>query len=227
MELTDKEKKVLNSFSMYIQSYGTKEVSTSIEIDYNGDVWEEFYGWSSKNVSVTIDTYDAINEVILSILDKTGVVENYFGDDETRGNITIFIDAKEKSIKFSADRYVTSVDNVGGEFSSEDLPNFVLEWIKKLRETESANHGIIHYEGSGDSGYMESDMIINGDRRFNYPENVENWLLEMITSFGDWYNNEGGQGDVHINFIKEIISIEGGLNYEDEEITQIPLVIHF
>lgn len=218
--LSDQDVKTLQTFSMYIQSYGSKVVRTHIEVSYDGDVYFEIYGWDGDGSRMTIPSYDAIDELIERIITEENIVGNYF-NDENRGNIVPIINANDKSLTFSADVYIQNEDPVGGTIEGEDIPEFVLTWMREMRESESYKSGSIHYEGSGDSGYMESDMIVNGEDGVGYPSNIEDWLTNRVTDYGDWYNNEGGHGDIYIDFVNETINIVGGLYFEDEDILKV------
>ena len=92
----------------------------------------------------------------------------------------------------------------------------MLEWMREMRETESYERATVQYQGGGDEGYMESDMDVNGKPNYTYPRFVEDYLVDKVSAYGDWYNNEGGQGSVHINFIEETITIQGEINYDDD-----------
>lgn len=227
MKLTEEQIKILKAFSLYIQSYGSKKVQTSIEIDYDGQPYWDFYGWRGDNTSMTIEGYDAIDDLVKDVVEESDIIGDYFGGDDARGHLTVYIDAIQKTITFTADVYVMNSDEVGGTLESDEINEQVLKWMREMRETESYETATIHYQGGGDDGYMESDMEVNGKPNYSYPNFVEDYLLNRVGSYGDWYNNEGGQGDVHINFIKETITIEGQLNYDDEEIVKVPLVISF
>ena len=196
-KLTDEDVKVLQTFSMYIQSYGSKVARTQIEVGSDGEFYSDIYGWSGDGSRITIPTYEAIDNVILRIIEEENFVDNYFDNDD-RGNITPIINAGDKTLTFSADVYITKGDPVGGTFESSDLPEFVLKWIREMRENESYKTGSIDYQGSGDDGYLESDMYVNGDSGDSCPEKIHDWLIERITGFGDWYNNEGGYGTICI-----------------------------
>jgi hypothetical protein len=225
-KLTDEDVRTLQTFSMYIQSYGSKVARTQLEVGSDNEFYEDIYGWSGDGSRMTIPTYEAIDELILRITQEENFVEKYFGYDD-RGNITPIINASDKTLSFSADIYVTLGDPVGGTFYSEDLPEFVLNWMRGMRETESYQTASIEYQGSGDDGYLESDMYVNGKPGYSCPEPIHDWLIERITGFGDWYNNEGGQGGVHIDFINEEVSIEGELNYESEETNKLDYYASF
>lgn len=220
-KLSDRDVKTLQLFSMYVQSYGSKVVRTEIEVSYDGEIYHEIYGWSGDGSRITIPSYDVIDELILRIINEEDITENYFNREDDRGRIVPIINTNDKSLTFSADVYVQNEERVGGTLKGDAIPEFVLNWMRETLESENYKTGTIHYEGGGDSGYMESDMIVNDGKRVSYPSSLEDWLIERVTDYGDWYNNEGGQGDVHIDFVNKTIDIEGGLYYEDLEVLKV------
>lgn len=225
-ELSEKDKKTLSTFSMYIQSYGSKVARTSIEVQTDGDVYWDFYGWHGDGSRMTIDGYDEIDDLIRGIIETEDFVGKYFDYDD-RGTIIAIVNSEDRTLTFSADIYVMSTDSTSAEISTDEIPENMLKWMREMRENESYKSGIIHYSGGGDDGYIENDMTVNGEKNYTWPNEFEDYLLREIGGLGDWYNNDGGQGDVHINFIEETISIDGGINYEEEVTNKIDYLASF
>ena len=225
-ELSEKDKKTLSTFSMYIQSYGSKVARTSIEVQSEGDVYWDFYGWHGDGSRMTIDGYDEIDDLIRGVIETEDLVGRYFDYDD-RGTIIAIVNSEDRTLTFSADIYVMSTDSTSAEISTDEIPENMLKWMREMRENESYKSGIIHYSGGGDDGYIENDMTVNGEKNYTWPNEFEDYLLREIGGLGDWYNNDGGQGDVHINFIEETISIDGGINYEEEVTNKIDYLAYF
>lgn len=225
-ELSEKDKKTLSTFSMYIQSYGSKVARTSIEVQTDGDVYWDFYGWQGDGSRMTIDGYDEIDDLIRGVIETEDLVGRYFDYDD-RGTIIAIVNSEDRTLTFSADIYVMSTDSTSAEISTDEIPENMLKWMREMRENESYKSGIIHYSGGGDDGYIENDMTVNGEKNYTWPNEFEDYLLREIGGLGDWYNNDGGQGDVHINFIEETISIDGGINYEEEVTNKIDYLAYF
>jgi len=225
-ELSEKDKKTLSTFSMYIQSYGSKVARTSIEVQTDGDVYWEFYGWNGDGSRMTIDGYDEIDDLVRGVIETEDLIGRYFDYDD-RGTIIAIVNSEDRTLTFSADIYVMSTDSTSAEISTDEIPENMLKWMREMRENESYKSGIIHYSGGGDDGYIENDMTVNGEKNYTWPNEFEDYLLREIGGLGDWYNNDGGQGDVHINFIEETISIDGGINYEEEVTNKIDYLASF
>jgi len=227
MKLQENEIKILKAFCMYIQSYGSKVVRTHIDVGTDGDVYWDSNGWRGDGTRMTIDGYDAIDDLVRNIIESYDMPSKYF-DDEERGYIETIINSNDSTVTFSITRYVQSTDNFDSIIESENLPENVLKWIREMRETENYQNGTIHYQGGGDDGYIEDDIEINGKTGYKYPSNeFEDFFLREIGHFGDWYNNDGGQGDILIDFINETIEIQAGINYEDEVLDKVPIEINF
>ena len=175
---------------------------------------------------MTIDGYDEIDDLIRGVIETEDLVGRYFDYDD-RGTIIAIVNSEDGTLTFSADIYVMSTDSTSAEISTDEIPENMLKWMREMRENESYKSGIIHYSGGGDDGYIENDMTVNGEKNYTWPNEFEDYLLREIGGLGDWYNNDGGQGDVHINFIEETISIDGGINYEEEVTNKIDYLASF
>lgn len=88
---------------------------------------------------------------------------------------------------------------------------------------------IIRYSGSGDSGQLDEMIAIKRDDSTEYElENslktrIENYVFSnLIDRLPDWYNNEGGGGELVIEVADasyscdHYVNIEQDENYEDD-----------
>jgi hypothetical protein len=81
----------------------------------------------------------------------------------------------------------------------------------------------LDYNGSGDSGYIESSFS-NGDR---VPSNIENWCYEVLErNHGGWEINEGSEGYFIFDTKNNIIELEHTMNELAEE-TEGILSVYF
>ena len=93
----------------------------------------------------------------------------------------------------------------------------------------------VYYEGSGDSGCWEDIMIDTKDNKdiyyyeagqhieiFNgvaaeslraFFDNIGHMATDLIE--GDWYNNDGGYGDIWIDCVELKVSIDAKFRYTD------------
>jgi len=81
-KLSDEDIKILQTFSMYIQSYGSKVVRTTLEVSTDGEFYDDIYGWNGDGSRITIPSYESIDELILKIIEEENFVNNYFDSDD-------------------------------------------------------------------------------------------------------------------------------------------------
>lgn len=226
IKLSKEDNRILEVFSMYLQSYGTKVGKCRIVVETDNETYWGHSDWDGDSTRVTIDSYQAIDELLNKIFNeyKNNFLE-YFGYED-RGGVTFIVNCNNKTMSFKADVYVHNTNYFNEEYSFDDISNEeIKDWLSEM--SQSFTSGNIHYEGSGDSGYIEEDIRFNDNSRSGYPNQLEDWMYRELNQFGGWEINEGSQGDFHFNFDKGIISLRHGENYEDEEIHEIPLVINF
>jgi hypothetical protein len=112
------------------------------------------------------------------------------------------------------------------EYTFNDVENQnIKDWFSEMEGAYTS--GEIEYNGSGDSGYIESDIIFDDNTRSDFPAQLEDWMYQQLEQYGGWEINEGSQGKFHFNFDKKTINLEHGENYEDEETHHIPLKFEY
>ena len=224
--LSDKEKRILEVFSMYLQSNGSKVGKLRIEVQTDGDVYFDYLFWDGDGTRMRIDSYDTIDDLIQKIFDehKDTMLDNFSSED--RGSVVAIVNSNTKTLTFKADVYVMDVSYSRTEYTFDDIDNEnIKEWFSEMEGAYTS--GNIHYEGSGDSGFIEEDIVFSDNTRSDYPNQLENWMYRELNQYGGWENNEGGQGDFHFNFDKKTIRLTHGENYENEETYEIPLSFEF
>jgi hypothetical protein len=71
----------------------------------------------------------------------------------------------------------------------------------------------VKYNGSGDSGYIESNFDETGD---SIPSEIEDWCYNKLESnFGGWEINEGSDGQFIFNFHDMTIRLDHTYNTEE------------
>lgn len=226
LNLSEKDKKTLNTFSMYLQSYGSKVGRYRIDVSTENDVYWDYTRWSGDGTRMSIDSYDAIDELIKNIFNENEdtMLENFGSED--RGGIEVIINSNDKTLSFVAEVLVHQTSYSGSEYTFDDIDNQnIKDWLSEMKGAYVS--GTINYEGSGDSGYIESDIIFNDNTRSDYPSQLEDWMYSELGQYGGWEINEGSQGNFHFNFDNETINLEHGENYEEEESYEIPLRFEF
>ena len=82
-------------------------------------------------------------------------------------------------------------------------------------DVEIPNDGIltVTYNGSGDSGYLESSFEENGS---HVPAGIEDWCYgELSRNYGGWEINEGSDGNFIFDFNTKIVTLNHTENIEE------------
>jgi len=98
-----------------------------------------------------------------------------------------------------------------GKFTEERFKIYRAALLSELRRealvtANSPTEFTVDFSGSGDSGNM--DLCIPEDSRV---DTVFEYALNSFVHF-DWYNNDGGQGDMTWNITTDEITISGSYN---------------
>jgi len=104
-----------------------------------------------------------------------------------------------------------SDDNSYGKFTEERFKIYRAALLSELRRealvtANSPTEFTVDFSGSGDSGNM--DLCIPEDSRVY---TVFEYALNSFVHF-DWYNDDGGQGDMTWNITTDEITISGSWN---------------
>lgn len=219
MKLDDKQKKTLKTFCLYLGSYGTKEGYLGFHF-YNDRPEMSWEGWGSPYVRVNIEGYDAINNLAEEI--TLPIIENYIDYYDTSGEVKFCVNCANKVIYFESSLHEMDTNWVGEEWELSVLEELD-SWEDLAPQITGYDIGVVSYEGSGDSGYIEDRMVLDGDEQITIPADLETWMYNQLENYGGWEINEGSQGKFTFNFRDGIINLEHGENYEREvdfEITE-------
>lgn len=227
MELNEQDKKILNTFSLYLQSFGSKVGKYNIDVSTDGDVYWDYSYWYGDGTRMSIESYDAIDKLLRKIFDEHEdeiLYDNFSSDD--RGSITFILNTVNKTLTASANVYEMETEYTSEEYTWEDIHGEeVKNWF--LETAKNHHKGTVSYEGSGDSGYIQEDIQFEDGGRESMPEFVNEFLYGKLSYFGGWEINEGSQGNFYFNFDNKTILLEHGSNYESEAVKEIPLEFKF
>lgn len=224
--LTPEEKQYLRRVTNYLASMGMKDGNIEVEL-YN----EEAFDYDEINwnyVTRFANNYNAdippglipILQKIMIYCDENGLIVEPEVDDINYQRLEFDIDVESKEITFSRWwSYYDRGDGSSTEYDSEeDIERFV-EWEKEyFSDIEIPANGILTatYNGSGDSGYMESSFEENNEE---IPSAIEDWCYrELSINFGGWENNEGSDGNFIFNFNTKTVTLNHTDNIEDNSI---------
>ena len=215
IKVTEEQAKTLKLFAYYAQSYGKKEVNTSIYTESCQEDWrdEEWFGDGHTQV----ESYDAIDSVIDEIIEEHDLFEKSVTDCDNRGQLHIYIDCVERTLLIDASewRYDTNASNDVLELSDLEEEHEDLVKIFNYMKSEGYSEGVVTFAGGGDSGEIESRIEYDGKFTEQIPKGVENFFYGWLENHaGGWENNEGGQGRFIFN------ADDGNLELEFEENTE-------
>jgi len=230
-QVTEEQLKSLKLFSVYLQSYGAETATKYYGIEYCQIEYEDDY-FQSPDTSISIETYDKIDEVLKEIVETNELVENATTDCELRGTLTLHINCIERVLIATASQWEFSSN--GFEFSKtlnqisedydEETYNEVLRIFEKIGEN---GEGEARFNGGGDSGSLDGEIYINGDL-INLPQLIEDMLYKWLEETDiDWYNNEGGQGSFIFNPKNSEIYLNLEQNYEEDVNVPMDFKIYF
>lgn len=224
-QVTEEQLKSLKLFAVYLNSYGAETASKEYYIDGCDVDWTNDY-FESPDTSISLQTYDKIDEVLTEIIETNELIERATTDCDLRGQLTIEIDCVNRIFMATAMQWEYSsngssdsktLEEISQEFTV-DMYNEVLRVFEQIGED---GEGLAKFQGGGDSGALDDYMEINGSDEKISPL-LENMLYQWLEETGiDWYNNEGGQGSFLFNPKNSEIILEIEVNYE--EAVDVPL----
>lgn len=159
-----------------------------------------------------------LREVAPKIMDKFEEAESNVPNDISSSNLSFIIDIKDKEIKSWIDLTYYSQEEGDGEYWEGDQDQQAMELLNKLREINpNASTVTIGYDGGGDSGSLNDEMIINDQNNnqtnHNIPEDIADWCYNQLP--GGWEIDEGSYGDFVFNLIDNDITLN--LTYNTSE----------
>ena len=219
--LTPEDKKVLQRVSRILSSYGMKEGTVETEgFDYYSDFPDQEINveeWSHFSNNYTVDIppmlYPIYDKIIKYCQDKFYDYDIDTGGNEinyARADIDIDVKKQEISLNYWCSYYDVS-DYVGTEISMEDDEDLkkVLEEIQEVTPDSSVT---LKYNGSGDSGYIESSF----ENGVLVPAAVEDYCYRILeNNHGGWEINEGSQGEFIFNIDNNSVTLEHQYNTEE------------
>lgn len=224
--LTTEDKQYLRRVCNYLGSLGMDAGEIEFEMDEYGDSLD-YSNIHWNHITHFSNNYRAdIPSGLIPILQK---IAKYASDEQMYSSETPDVDSMswqkfEISINcgnqdISFNHYWSWYDRGDGsgvEWSGEEGQEILEEWEKDgvLDDLEIPQDGqlILRYNGSGDSGYIESSFE-DGN---SVPSAIEDWCYNQLEShFGGWEINEGSDGEFIFDFNKMTIDLNHTMNIEE------------
>jgi hypothetical protein len=221
--LTPEDKKYLQRICRYLGSVGMKDGTLEMDVDYGNFDFSNI-DWDrethfSNNYNVEIP--EKLREILKKISDyiyENDLFQSPEDDDLNYERIEFDIDSRsqEISVKHWWSFYGRG-DTQSKYWEDEDGEEIFEEWNADgvLDDIEVPNNGklTLKYNGSGDSGYIESSFDENGD---GVPSAIEDWCYRQLEyNFGGWEINEGSDGEFIFNFHTTEIELIHTYNTEE------------
>ena len=223
--LTPEDKKYLRRVSNYLGSLGMQDGSVEIDVDspwnfdFNEDISWEHITHFTNNYSAEIPSgLIPILQKIANYVENNGLFNPNDNDDLNWSRFDFDIDTKKQEISFSYwwSFYARGEEN-SMEWDDEEGKDIFEEWEKDgvFQDLTIPKNGIltVAYNGSGDSGFIESSFDETSD---GVPTAMEDWCYTQLeNNFGGWEINEGSDGKFMFNFNNMTIVLEHTYNTEE------------
>ena len=219
-KLTEEQIKTLKLFAYYCKSHGADEVNHNKPIEYcqTEDSWDDnFYSPQTKS---PIEGYDKILDTIDDIIKESGIIDKYFEDCENRGEVEVDIDCGERIITLRLSETVYGEEPNGDSLTldeiSENYGEVTKTEVEKLFSMIGPGRtGNITFNGGGDDGYIEGEIVIEDSR-----EDVSNIIEEFTYSWlqshaAGWEINEGSYGNFIFDPDSQEVVLDFYYNTED------------
>jgi hypothetical protein len=222
--LTPEEKQYLRRISNYLGSMGMQDGNIEIDMDNQEEFEYDNVDWDyithfTNNYNADIPSgLIPILQKIMKYCDDNNLIKEPDYDDMNYQRLEYDIDVDSKKISFTR-WWSFYTRGEGSSVTWEDEQGKVLfeEWEESgvLEDLTIPDDGIliVTYNGSGDSGYLESSFNETGD---GVPAAIEDWCYrELSDNYSGWEINEGSDGQFIFNFHDMTIDLVHTENIED------------
>lgn len=220
MEITQEDRRLLKYFFPYIKSYGDNKAHLNLSIYEDGEIYDN--GFYVGETGKIINLPNEFKQFIDKIKNSYEFIEIFDNVDEFNyGEIDIYLDTKENKIYFKGKYSYYDTDcyditrSIYDTFADSDEQSMLEKFFEKL-EKEGHKFGEISFDGGGDNGYIQDELILDGDIHDNAPDKVLDICYDMLqSSFGGWEKNEGSQGNFILDIKNKQITLNICLNVEE------------
>ena len=210
LELSPEEIKAVKQFFVYIKSNGADTASIDSNFEYG---YISYVGGLYGDNGRSIPKFPPVEPIIEKIFDKvdTDEFEDNFhaGENDVEFfSVDVIFDATDKKIIVECN-YSTPDEEEA--FDEDEIGN--IEIFKEYTD-RGVSEIICTYNGGGDSGYVDSDMGVDGERE-EVPAFLEDMCYDALSGFGGWEINEGSQGNIVFNLRDKTITVNHAWNTEE------------
>ena len=227
--ISEEDKAVLRKVAKYLKSYNIKSGVIQIENDYyrnpQGAISDATNFSNHWNVEIPDFFKPYLGEIIERALSN---VDDLDVDSVNYDNIEIEIITDSSRLEITRYwAYEQPGDSRGltwgDDTEDSELVQRLLHEIMESGARPDSN-GVLQldYNGSGDSGFIESSFDDGGGR---VPANIEDWCYQVLeNNYGGWEINEGSQGYFLFDTKNNTIELEltyNELTEENEDILSV------
>lgn len=217
--MNENEKLLLKKVMLIIKSFGASYAGVAKYYEFGSlQNWgnDILYAGSHKINFPGIDEWISkkFDEV-----DQSGILDKH-GD---HGRVDIDFNVENKQIIIAGYETVFGTDE---DFSESDISDSIDAYKEDFKEyiDSGVSEIICTYDGSGDSGQVNSDMAIDGEGGNEVPAFIEDMCYNALETFGGWENNEGSQGNIVFNLEDKTVTINHQWNVERSELFPIEVI---
>ena len=224
--LTSEDKQYLRRVCRYLSSLGMQDGSIEMDVDSWYDFDFNDIDWDNQITHFSNNYGAEIPSGLIPILKKIGeyAQENSLlgtpeEEDISYERIDFDIDCQKSEI--SINHWWSFIKRGNGDsinWDSEEGKEMLEEWENEgvFADLTIPDNGIltIKYNGSGDSGYIESNF---DETMESVPASIEDWCYnELERNYGGWEINEGSDGEFTFDFNNSTIHLYHAYNIEEE-----------
>lgn len=222
--LTPEEKQYLRRISNYLGSMGMQDGNIEIdmdnqeEFDYDNVDWDYITHFSNNYNADIPSGLIPILQKIMKYCDDNNLIKEPDYDDMNYQRLEYDIDVDSKEISFTRWwSFYTRGEGSSVTWEDEQGKELFEHWEESgvLEDLTIPDDGILKvtYNGSGDSGYLESSFNETGD---GVPAAIEDWCYrELSDNYSGWEINEGSDGEFIFNFHDMTVELIHTENIED------------
>jgi hypothetical protein len=222
--LTPEEKQYLRRISNYLGSMGMQDGNIEIdmdnqeEFDYDNVDWDYITHFSNNYNADIPSGLIPILQKIMKYCDDNNLIKEPDYDDMNYQRLEYDIDVDSKEISFTRWwSFYTRGEGSSVTWEDEQGKELFENWEESgvLEDLTIPDDGILKvtYNGSGDSGYLESSFNETGD---GVPSAIEDWCYrELSDNYSGWEINEGSDGEFIFNFHDMTVELIHTENIED------------
>ena len=222
--LTPEEKQYLRRISNYLGSMGMQDGNIEIdmdnqeEFDYDNVDWDYITHFTNNYNADIPSGLIPILQKIMMYCDNNNLIKEPDYDDMNYQRLEYDIDVDSKEISFTRWwSFYTRGEGSSVTWEDEQGKELFEHWEESgvLEDLTIPDDGILKvtYNGSGDSGYLESSFNETGD---GVPAAIEDWCYrELSDNYSGWEINEGSDGEFIFNFHDMTVELIHTENIED------------